>query len=77
MGWWGVVFNKNTGRVQIQTQSNQDPITGALVPLLGIDVWEHAYYLDYKNDRMAYLQKIWEIINWTNVQQRFGTANNK
>jgi Fe-Mn family superoxide dismutase len=54
---------------------NQDPlcITG-LVPLLGIDVWEHAYYLQYKNMRVDYLKEIWKVINWKNVEMRYMSA---
>lgn len=50
-------YNKGTGRVEIATCANQDPLeaTTGLVPLLGIDVWEHAYYIDYKNVRPNYL----------------------
>lgn len=46
-----------------------------LVPLLGIDVWEHAYYLQYKNVRPDYVKKIWSIINWEDVSSRYTAAS--
>ncbi|ORZ39258.1 Manganese/iron superoxide dismutase [Catenaria anguillulae PL171] len=73
-GWLGV--NKETKRLQIATTANQDPLapTTGLVPILGIDVWEHAYYLDYKNARPDYLKAIWGVVNWKNVAERFAKA---
>ena len=75
-GWGWLVFNKDFKRLQIATTPNQDPAAtlGNVVPLLGIDVWEHAYYLDYKNARPDYLKAIWKVVNWTNVAERFEAA---
>ena len=75
-GWGWLGFNKAKGRLEIATCENQDPLsTKGLIPLLGIDVWEHAYYLQYKNVRADYVKKIWEIVNWKNVSDRFNTAS--
>lgn len=64
-GWGWLGFNKATGKLALTTTANQDPcITTGLTPLLGIDVWEHAYYLQYKNLRPDYVKNIWKIINW-------------
>ena len=70
-----IAFNPATKRVQIVALPNQDPVsTLGLVPLLGIDVWEHAYYLQYKNVRPDYLKAIWDVVNWKNVEERYVTA---
>lgn len=68
-GWAWLGSNKATGRLEIATCANQDPLLD-LVPLLGIDVWEHAYYLQYKNVRADYVKAIWGIVNWKNVAER-------
>lgn len=74
-GWGWLGFNKAKNRLEIATCENQDPLsTKGLIPLLGIDVWEHAYYLQYKNVRADYLKAIWGIINWKNVAERFSKA---
>ncbi|TPX34461.1 hypothetical protein SmJEL517_g02888 [Synchytrium microbalum] len=62
-GWGWLGYNKAAKRLEIVTTANQDPLT-QLVPLLGVDVWEHAYYLQYKNVRPDYLDAIWHVINW-------------
>ena len=71
-GWGWLGCNKANGRLSLTTCSNQDPLsTAGLIPLLGIDVWEHAYYLQYKNVRADYVKNIWRIVNWKNVEERF------
>lgn len=74
-GWAWLGYNKAKGRLEIATCENQDPLsTKGLIPLLGVDVWEHAYYLQYKNVRADYTKKIWEIVNWKNVADRYAEA---
>ncbi|KAI8049595.1 Manganese/iron superoxide dismutase [Syncephalis plumigaleata] len=75
-GWGWLGYNTNSKELQITTTANQDPLqsTTGLIPLLGIDVWEHAYYLDYKNARPDYLKRIWEVVNWKNVAERYSQA---
>ncbi|GES89874.1 superoxide dismutase [Mn], mitochondrial [Rhizophagus clarus] len=73
-GWGWLGYNKSAKRVEIVTLPNQDPLT-THVPLLGIDVWEHAYYLQYKNARPDYLKAIWEVVNWKTVAERFEKSN--
>lgn len=76
-GWGWLGYNKQSKRLQLAACPNQDPLeaTTGLVPLLGIDVWEHAYYLVYKNRRPEYTDRIFEIINWADVSERFKKAS--
>ncbi|XP_067338587.1 superoxide dismutase [Mn], mitochondrial isoform X2 [Channa argus] len=75
-GWGWLGFDKESGRLRVTACANQDPLQGTtgLIPLLGIDVWEHAYYLQYKNVRPDYVKAIWSVINWENVSERLQTA---
>lgn len=74
-GWGWLGYNKTSSRLMLSACSNQDPLsTLGFVPLLGIDVWEHAYYLQYKNVRADYVKNIWKIINWKNVEERYSQA---
>lgn len=77
-GWGWLGYNKAEDRLVITSCANQDPLsTTGLIPLLGIDVWEHAYYLQYKNARPDYLKAIWQVVNWQNVAERFEQARKK
>lgn len=74
-GWGWLGYCKVKKQLEIVTCDNQDPLsTKGLVPLLGVDVWEHAYYLQYKNVRADYVKAIWGIINWKNVAERYQAA---
>lgn len=74
-GWAWLGYCPKGKCLAVTTCKDQDPvIMQGLIPLLGIDVWEHAYYLQYKNVRADYVKEIWKIINWKNVQERFEEA---
>ncbi|XP_055916364.1 superoxide dismutase [Mn], mitochondrial [Eupeodes corollae] len=75
-GWGWLGYNKKTGKLQLAALPNQDPLEAStgLIPLFGIDVWEHAYYLQYKNVRPSYVEAIFEIANWTDISKRYSAA---
>jgi len=72
-GWaWLVVDN---GKLAVTKTPNQDnPLTQGKTPILGVDVWEHAYYLKYQNRRPEYLGNFWKVINWDEVARRYAEA---
>ena len=73
-GWVWLSADKD-GRLVITQETNaNNPITKGLKPLLTMDVWEHAYYIDYRNRRAAHLQALWQIINWKVINQRLMNA---
>jgi len=56
--------------------SNQDsPLMKGMTPILGLDVWEHAYYLQYKNVKADYVKAFWNVVNWADAQDRFAAAS--
>ena len=57
--------------VVTQTHNQDNPISMGMVPLLGLDVWEHAYYLRYQNRRADYVQAFWNVVDWGEVGRRF------
>jgi len=68
---WVWLSEGTDGRLVISQEANaQNPVTKGLVPLLTFDVWEHAYYVDYRNRRPDYLSAMWSIVNWDVVNQR-------
>ena len=71
-GWGWLGMSPVTKRLVMHPCSNQVPLSNlGLIPLMGIDVWEHAYYLQYKNVRPDYVKAIWGVINWKNVEKRY------
>ena len=76
---WSVLAWDSIGQrlIIVQFFDQQGNLPAGIVPLLMLDVWEHAYYLDYKNVRADYVKAFWAITNWENVQQRFDVARQK
>lgn len=72
-GWaWLVVSD---GKLEITSTPNQDsPVSEGKTPILGLDVWEHAYYLNYKNVRPEYIKAFWNLVNWDEVNRRLAAA---
>lgn len=69
---WAWLVKTHDGRLQIITESNAgNPLRKGLKPILCFDVWEHAYYLDYKNRRSEYVSKLWDILSWDVINKRF------
>lgn len=76
-GWAWLVVGKD-GKLAITSTPNQDsPISEGLTPVLGLDVWEHAYYLKYQNKRPDYIAAFYNVINWDEVNKRYAAAKNK
>jgi len=76
---WAVLAYDSIGQklIIVQFFDQQGNLPAGIVPLLMLDVWEHAYYLDYKNVRADYVKAFWNIANWDNVQKRFAAATEK
>jgi Fe-Mn family superoxide dismutase len=72
-GWaWLVV---NNGELEVTSTPNQDsPLMEGKTPVLGLDVWEHAYYLNYQNRRPEYITNFWNVVNWDEVSKRYSSA---
>jgi len=76
---WAVLAWDSIGQklIIIQLFDQQGNLPAGIVPVLMLDVWEHAYYLDYRNVRADYVKAFWNIVSWSNVQQRFDAATQK
>jgi len=71
---WTWLIHDGTGLAVVSTANQDSPISNADVPVLGIDVWEHAYYLKYQNRRPEYLETWWNVVNWPEVGRRYDEA---
>ncbi len=75
-GWGWLAYNPASKAVEYKSMPNQtSPRTEGLVPLLGCDVWEHAYYLKYQNRRPDYISSWWNVVNWDEVERRLAAAS--
>jgi len=75
-GWAWLTLNKD-GKLEIYSTANQDsPLMEGKVPLLGLDVWEHAFYLLYMWNKKAYVEAFWNVINWTQVEKNYQKSVN-
>ncbi|AEJ61075.1 Manganese/iron superoxide dismutase [Spirochaeta thermophila DSM 6578] len=73
-GWAWLVVNAY-GELQVYSTPNQDsPYMDGFIPILGLDVWEHAYYLSYQNRRPDYIAAFWNVVNWEEVERRYKEA---
>lgn len=72
---WGWLCVDGNGDLKIAATANQDsPYMNGLTPIFGVDVWEHAYYLNYQNRRPDYLKAIWDVVNWDQVEENYKAA---
>ncbi len=74
-GWAWLVYDPEAAGLKVYSTANQDsPYMSGHVPLLGLDVWEHAYYLNYQNRRPDYIKAFWNVVNWVAVADRYAAA---
>lgn len=72
-GWGWLVLDSGELKV-VQSKNQNNPISDGMEPLLGLDVWEHAYYISYQNKRGSYIDAFWNVVNWSKVEERFEQA---
>ncbi len=72
---WSWLVHDGSGLAVVGTPNQDNPISAGSTPLLGVDVWEHAYYLKYQNKRPDYLDAWWNTVDWAKVSERFGAAS--
>src|SRR6185312_9453408 len=75
---WAWLTVDNSGALKVESTANQDsPLSEGRTPILGVDVWEHAYYLNYQNLRPKYIEAWFNTINWNEVAKRYAAAGGK
>jgi Fe-Mn family superoxide dismutase len=72
---WAWLVHDGSGVAVVSTPNQDNPLTDGKTPLLGVDVWEHAYYLKYQNKRPDYIDAWWNVVNWPKVAERFDAAS--
>jgi superoxide dismutase, Fe-Mn family len=72
---WAWLVHDGSGLAVVSTANQDSPISDGQTPLLGVDVWEHAYYLQYQNRRPDYIDAFWNVVNWPEVASRFAGAS--
>jgi superoxide dismutase, Fe-Mn family len=73
-GWGWLVVDNSKGLKVLSTANQDSPLMNGLTPIMGLDVWEHAYYLNYQNRRPDYIQSFWNIVNWDQVEKNYEDA---
>jgi Fe-Mn family superoxide dismutase len=68
---WAWLVKKGNGLAIVSTPNQDNPMSEGMTPIMGVDVWEHAYYLKYQNRRAEYLTNWWNVVNWDAVAARF------
>ncbi len=76
-GWAWLVLDKSGNLAVVSTANQDNPVTDGLTPILGNDVWEHAYYLKYQNRRPEYLSAWWNVVNWDVAGKRYDQARSR
>jgi Fe-Mn family superoxide dismutase len=68
---WAWLVTKGEGLAIVSTPNQDTPLSDGMTPILGLDVWEHAYYLKYQNRRPEYISNWWNVVNWDEVSRRY------